>query len=390
MLLIVLLAVVGLVVLLIKSRRAGLVLLAVGVLLLLGLFFVSVTRTRVAVREHDIITQARLGLPSAPVPSPIWLPDVEDQFQADVYPSIRSAAEALGRELTSLLPTVVAYNQTPSVVQVCGRVEPKKIDPDVLNAIGDILGRENDAIEVMVETIVPDEPIERTNPKAVTIRVSLPRWGTRVTADDGEETVERSGALRAHVTGTAGQLARTVEFVEKPWVENFAGFRNRNPQRQFLLARSQDSCTTEAEAERQAMSSACQQVAQLLNQIRKRRAVRPTGFTVNPPDLHTGHFVSDRFVQSFDGAAGRIWRQALLIDTSQEKLNKLADIKLGQLWSTRMTWARMISSAIGLTILICVVYFFLDAATRGYYTLVLRVAAAVLIAAAIFFIFSLS
>jgi hypothetical protein len=394
-LLIVLLAVVGLVVLLSKSRRAGLVLLGVGVLLLLGLFLV-----RIGVHRGQVsLTQVRIGgppvrshldLPSAPVLSPIWLTDVEDQFRADVYPSIRSAAQALGRELTSLLPTVVADNQTPSVAQVCGRVEPEKISSDVLNAVGDSLGQENDAIQVMVETIVPEEPIEQTNPRAVTIRVSLPRWGTRAIATGEEERLERSGTLRAHVTGTAGQLTRTVQFTEKPWVENFGAFVNSNPQRQFILARSQSSCTNVAEADRQAMSDACRQVAEWLNEMRPKNTVLPEDIAVYPGDLRNGRFISDKFTQSFEGAAGRIWRQSLLIDASQEKLNRLAQVKTGQIRAARTSWAHIVFSALGMIVLICVVYFFLDAATRGYYTLVLRVAAAVLIAAAIFFILSLS
>jgi hypothetical protein len=391
-LLIVLLVVVGLVVLLIKSRRAGLVLLGAGVLLLLGLFFIRVQRAPVAVIQDRIggpLVRSHLDLQSAPVTSPIWLADVEDQFRADVYPSIRSAAEALGRELTSLLPTVVADNQTPSVAQVCGRVEPERISSDVLNAVGDSLDRENDAIQVMVATIVPDEPIERTNPKAVTIRVSLPRWGTRATVTGEEETLERSGTLRAHVTGTAGQLTRTVQFTEKPWVENFGAFVNSNPQRQFILARSQSSCTNVAEADGQAVSDACRQVAEWLNEMRPKNTVLPEDFAVYAGDLHNGRFISDKFTQSFDGAAGRIWRQSLLIDASQEKLNRLAQVKTGQIRAARTSWAHIIFSALGMIVLICVVYFFLDAATRGYYTLVLRVAAAVLIAAAIFFILSL-
>lgn len=393
LLVILVLMAVGLVVLLSKRRRAGLALLGTGMLLFLALFFVGVSRTNVRVLQQSQ-NRVRSELPSTSTTPAIWLDDIEDEFRADVYPSMRSAAKALGRELGPLLPEVVADNQIPAIVQVCGQVEPDKISHEVLNALGDTLREHNESMKVIVETIIPGTPIARTNPNAVTVEVSLARWSHRARSSHNGYSqslqVLASGTLRAHIQGAASQLTRTVEFVKKPWVENFAGFRNRNPQRQFLLARSQDSCSTEADAEQQAMSNACRQIAQLLDQIRKSNVVPQSGFTVNPPDLHSGHFISDRFVQSFEGTAGRIWRHALLLDVSQDKLNRLAGVKFGQMRSLRASWAHMIISIIGLTVLICVVYFFLDAATRGYYTLALRVAAAVLIAAAIVVILFLS
>jgi hypothetical protein len=371
------LVVVGLVVLLSKRRRAGLVLLAVGMLFVLGLFFVGVSRSVRVENKVSVRQGPEVPLPGTYTPA-IWLDDIEEQFKADVYPSMDSAAKALGRELTSLLPTVSPDNNAPAVVQVCGRVEPEKVSPDVLNAVGDSLGRENEGLKVLVETIVPDEPIERTDSRAVTVRVSLPRWGTGTIATGEDKRLEHSGTLRAHVTGAAGQLTRTVEFIEKPWVENFARFVNSNPKRQFLVARSQGSCVSEGEAEHQAMTDACEQIASQLKQMMPRDT-----FMVNPVDINNRRLVSDRFVQSFEGTAGRIWRQALLIDASQDKLNRLAEVKIRQTRSLRANWAQVIISVIGLTVLICVVYFFLDAATRGYYTLALRIAAVVLIAAAI-------
>jgi hypothetical protein len=359
------------------------------------MLFVGVSRRHVGVMEDRVSIPQRsdVTLPSTHTPA-IWLDDIEDEFRADVYPSMRSAAKALGKDVGPLLLEVIGDNETPTIVQVCGIVEPDKIGHEVLNALGDTLREHNESMKVIVETLIPDRSIARTNPKAVTVELSLARWSqsTHSSSNGYSQNLQvlKSGALRAHIQGAASQLTRTVEFVEKPWVENFAGFRNRNPQRQFILARSQDSCTTEAGAEQQAISDACRQVAQLLDQIRKRRVVRQSGFTVNPPDLYSEDLVSDRFVQSFEGTAGRIWRQALLLDVSQDKLNRLAGVKFGQMRSLRASWAHMVISIIGLTVLICVVYFFLDAATRGYYTLALRVAAAVLIAAAIVVILFLS
>jgi hypothetical protein len=91
----------------------------------------------------------------------------------------------------------------------------------------------------------------------------------------------------------------------------------------------------------------------------------------------------DLFLQSFDGVSGRFWRHAMLIDASPEKLNRL-DARMNQLASgQRMSWARMIVSAIGVLVIIVLSYLFLNMATRGYYVWSLRIAGTVLAIAGI-------
>jgi hypothetical protein len=83
-------------------------------------------------------------------------------------------------------------------------------------------------------------------------------------------------------------------------------------------------------------------------------------------------------VQSFDGRAGKIWRQALLIDASAGKIEQLALRKAVVARAMKMSLARMFFSVVGLLVLITVVYAFLNAATKGYYAWSLRIAGAVL------------
>jgi len=114
----------------------------------------------------------------------------------------------------------------------------------------------------------------------------------------------------------------------------------------------------------------------MLGQNSPRRSGVPISFArpVNSADILEGGFILDRFVQSFEGAAGKIWRQALLIDASAGKLKNLAQRKAVVARNRRSTWARMFFSIIGLIVLITVVYAFLNAATKGYYVWSLRVA----------------
>ena len=319
------LAVVGLIVrLLIKSRRTGIWVLLVVVLLFFAVAVLHITRPAIFVqRGNPIGSMTRSQTHAIDNVPPVWLPGIEDQFEADVYPSKQSAVRALG-------------------LRTKGQAGVK------LNTVD-------------IETRPAPWPGE-------------------------SETKLNSGRVEATVTGNNKQTTIAANFVEKPWVENFADFVNRNPKDKWILALSAQSCTSQAAAEQQAMSYACRKIAQLLNQVRQRRS----GFTINPADIRTGGFIADKFVQSFDGAVGRIWRQAILINASQNKLAELAHRKKIARQSWRARWARELISIVGLTVLICVVYLFLNAATRGYYTWSLRIVAVVLVLAGILLVSTLS
>jgi hypothetical protein len=118
----------------------------------------------------------------------------------------------------------------------------------------------------------------------------------------------------------------------------------------------------------------------MLGQASQRLSRVPNPFTqkVFSKDIHEGGFILDRFAQSFEGTAGRIWRKALLIDASAGKLKQLAQRKSLMARARKMTWARMLLSIVGLLVLISLVYAFLNAATKGYYVWSLRIAGIVL------------
>jgi hypothetical protein len=99
---------------------------------------------------------------------------------------------------------------------------------------------------------------------------------------------------------------------------------------------------------------------------------------ISTADVRQGGFIVDQFAQSFDGTAGRIWRHAMLLDVSGAKLNQLADLKIRQLHAQKMSWGRMGFSALGVVVLIGVIYFFLNMATMGYYEWSLRIAGVIL------------
>ncbi len=311
-----------------KSRRC---LCGIGILLLLFFAFAVLLRTtRVSsVAEVASYINATRKLPSESIDvvPPVWLPGIEDQFEADVYPSRQSAKRAIGLRT--------------------------KGHPDVtLGTVG--------------------------------IEAHPASWSRE------SETKLNSGRIEATVSGNNKQTTISTNFIEKPWVENFADFVNRNPKEKWVLARSQQSCTSQAEAEQQAISNACDKITNLLSQIHGQRSAIGVGRTVTAADIRNGHFIADRFAQSFVGTAGRIWRQAILINASQDKLTELARQKMIMRQSWRASFIRELFSIVGIIILICVVYLFLNAATKGYYTWSLRIAAVVLVLAGISLVLFLS
>ena len=76
-------------------------------------------------------------------------------------------------------------------------------------------------------------------------------------------------------------------------------------------------------------------------------------------------------------AYGKIYREMLLVDISPEKLDQLRHKFVQIKTSQRRDLLYRVLSLGGMLLLICLVYLFLNAATRGYYTWMLRIAAVV-------------
>jgi hypothetical protein len=167
-------------------------------------------------------------------------------------------------------------------------------------------------------------------------------------------------------------------FAEKPWMVDFASFTN-SQRGNFVVARSRQACTSENDAQQQALQDASVLLTGMIGEMRRgEREPLESAVQVTSTDVLDGDLIVDQFVQSFAGSAGRIWRGALLIDASAQELRWLADRKSLAARSIRMTWARMIGSVTGVLVLIGVIYFFLNMATRGYYEWSLRIAGIIL------------
>lgn len=354
------------------------------IVLLLVLLLVPIVFLRLGGFEHHR-REATLEL-SAPrsekTTAAIWLPGIEDEFEANVYPSKLSAVRSLGLRIGQAVGRVFDTQTSPSRFVLFQGAHDRSLLDEFGEAISRTFPDTHWSVEPETTGVQDDE---------VGIRLDLVNVHNHSAPWMGERgNFINSGTIQASVLSENRHASIKADFSEKPWVEDFSGFLNTKPNRRFVIAKSTDSCMTEGEANRQALENACAQLTQMLSRITKRRSgvPAPLASRVEADDILESNLVLDRFVQSFEGSAGRIWRQALLIDGSTSKLEQLAHRKVVMARAMKMNWAKMIFTVFGLLALITIVYAFLNAATKGYYTWSLRIAGIVLAAIAIILLLS--
>jgi len=370
-LILLLFAVIGVIVLSVKlcSKRPWIVVIMALGLLLIVPYFVLVSSNHPA----SFHTKVVLPLTSPPLQettTSIWLPGIEDELEANIYPSKLSAVRSLGLHIAEPVKQVFGETSPSGFILFQGAHERGLLE-EFAKAITRTFADVKWTIAPETVAVKPDEVGIRID--IVDVHTHPAPWVS------GSENEMTTGTVRASVLAADRQASMSTEFVDKPWVEDFSGFLNTRPKSRFIIAKSTESCLNEAEANQQAIQNACAQVADMIGQTlpqRPRRSGIPVSFAkpVNSTDILEGNFVLDRFVQSLEGSAGKIWRQALLVDVSAEKLKNLARQKAIIAQARKTGFARMFFSIVGLIVLITVVYAFLNAATKGYYAWSLRIA----------------
>jgi len=346
-----LLVVIGLVAAFVKGGRGvrtGIAVLALAVLLVVSALFFWQRAER-----HQMERATHLREASA-----IWHESLVDQYPADVYPSRRSAARALGIRLAAALEETEYHQEGAGTFRrrrVCFNRDPSSpgLMEIVAEGYGNCGGTWSLSPSAEHEVVVTLGVIDLQSGPAP--------WSA------GTDKADR-GTLQAHAEIKGGaSIIVTADFVDKPWVENISAFLGRDPSRQFAFVRSQDCCTTREEARAQAIDEARNRI---LRQTARTRFGRRSTAMVFPESL-----IVDSFSQRLSGGlTGPMYREALLVDVSPERTEALVLQVAETHRSERLTWMRHAMKLAGMLALICVVYVFLNAATRGYYTWALRAA----------------
>jgi len=302
--------------------------------------------------------------PEPAVASPIWSEGVENEYEADIYPSKLAAVRALGRRMCRPLEQVMADMDTATKIVLFLDENEGTLAGPFKEVLAQALP------EVPCSVLFGSRNIDH-NEIGITLR-----------SDHGVD-LGQFPAQQVKATVSANARHRDWEatvrqsFVDKPWMEDFSSFASSKPLEQFIVARSWETCTSPVEARNQALQDAA---VRLQQKVGKKWIIPGVeeALAVGPREVEDGGFIADLFLQSFDGVSGKFWRHALLINASPEKLHWL-DARMSRMArSTRMSWARMIFSAVGVLVVILVTYLFLNMATKGYYVWSLRIAGTVL------------
>jgi hypothetical protein len=426
--------VVGLFVLLIrKKRQAGLYVgLGFSLLVVGGVLFLTFARQRTAQKfeahaQLESIQQQEAVRQVSPYTSvdPIWQVTVENEFEADLYPSVETAAKALGQKIapkvasiaTKQKSTLEAYiTRTKWASSETATMERKSLDW-LRHEIHNILQLPSLTINVDKGT---DGKRSTFPAGSMVLQVKILNWTRGSAPWTRMHRDQIHGTLQISMQYENEELVESVQFIDKPWVSNFSLFLSQEPGEHYFIAQSKKPCTGSSEARHQALEDAAEQLAYRIVEnagryrmqfnvgkrsrweLRKIQALVRTELEGNQSErsqetsgpyvvrssdvsymnqIHSnqrGKYISDRFVQRFHRSYGDVWREALLVNASKENIDTLAGMYAQTLRQERESWLRIVLSALGMLGMVCVVYVFLNSATKGYYTVALRVAAVVL------------
>ncbi len=203
---------------------------------------------------------------------------------------------------------------------------------------------------------------------------------------------EHAGLLEGTIRGALGEFSRRVEYLDKPWNDDFDRWRNTHEPGSWVLGESENFCPDRAQSIDQAMRDAASRlrepVSRQLMQLSGRRGdwLRRQQDVYHWLDdegyrrLRAKDFQTDVFTQEFKRPYGSVWRSAVLVHVPPVKAETLLDAYRQEIGAQRASWFRTLLSAVGLFVLIAAVYGFLSAATRGYYVWSVRLATVVLAA----------
>jgi hypothetical protein len=164
----------------------------------------------------------------------------------------------------------------------------------------------------------------------------------------------------------------------KQWIDDFAGFRIDHPGH-WIVGRSPGPCLSEQEAQQGARADAAQTVCALLPARLQNADALKHSLTAA---IAAGDLQADCLAERFDRPYGTVWTESVLLDVSPQKLDSFV-AGYERAWRNRQHLiAAMRAAALALVGGAWLMYIFLNAVTKGYFTTRLRLGAAAVTAAA--------
>jgi hypothetical protein len=193
-----------------------------------------------------------------------------------------------------------------------------------------------------------------------------------VNSDSGHIAAMANHVMENNMIPTTQSTTQPAATTGKPWVDDFARFLNENPNHSWLLAQSPSPCVSQDEAVTSALNHAA---LQLIPFVHSQRKSKPYGSSQQMiiENLESSGVIRDRFFQEFKRPYGNVWRASLLIDSSPNSISILTDRIDRAVWQKTGNWRTTILSAIGFLLVVCGIYYLMDAITKGYFKTRLRI-----------------
>jgi hypothetical protein len=309
----------------------------------------------------------------------VWQLEADPKFRPNVFTSpadaMRSLAKVTSEEIAESRP-----NEKFKVL-VFGH------DAEAIEAAGQAM-KANPNFDVRVEKTMPEQPNALVSDQTIVILCNedmhsrqghYRHAGGLLSAMDAQ-----TGSATLTLIGPEMSLVHQARIDAPQWVTDFSAFSRLNPASQavWLRSRSSSACTSAESARNEAILAS---VDEILPIVRKQLAdaQSPIGINVANDErirnqlqaflLANSGLLADTYTQMIDRPYGAtIYRTQVLIDASPDKLAPLVEQLSGR--TQFGSWSQFLVSLTMLAVALTIIYLFLNAATKGYYTGTIRIA----------------
>ena len=171
----------------------------------------------------------------------------------------------------------------------------------------------------------------------------------------------------------------------KQWLNDFATFSSNHPGN-WIVGRCDQACLSESEAQQAARLDAADAVCALV--VPRLSYIDRAGTLAHlTADIQNGQLQVDRLAEHFDRPYGTVWTASVLLDASPQRLDSLL-ARNERTWRGQQRRAiRIDAAALTFVAVVGLIYIFLNAVTKGYFTTRLRLAAVTIAGAIMIIVF---
>ena len=295
-----------------------------------------------------------------------WQRDVDEQFNADIYPSARSAIKPLARQIAALiedlLPEEIPERADSNEEQAAAEASAPDPSSEPLRSLAVSCEADLDSIDDMVVASDIVSVLKERFPKLKVFAAPsdtardglsssaaakiLVAYKKDRSAGMFGSTSKESGSLLATIKTYDGSLACATPFEDKPWLESLERWSSKVPG-EWVVGRSSNFETTRDAAIASARSD-------FLAKVTKSHQMYD--------NVTYGYDLEDTFVQRFSKSYGDVYRAAVLVDGS-----KFAITIASQTFADRSDIFQKILGFIVVCGVASVLYALTNAVTGGYY-----------------------